>query len=269
MRTLTLLLLLTAAPLLQAQALGPLDRMTLAVGVFDGRLSLDGQVRANGTWAGEARRVADDFELGSSRAMELAEFSWSPWERHEFGVRYLRDRYRRTVRLSEEVRLEGQTFPVDVDLDGRTRFAGLEFDYTWWMFANDRSALGLQLGVLRLGAGVSLRGRVSSPDAGTVTLDANVSDHLYAPLIGIAGRHVFGERLRGFAELRAIELGFNGNDGTALAGTAGIEYLFGERVGLALQYADTRVRVERERERASGRLEFGLRGPQALLRLRF
>jgi hypothetical protein len=267
-----LLLLLCCAPAAQSEPLTPLDRISLSGGVFHSRISLDGSVSAEGTLDQEVHRYADDFALGERRRVRIAEFAWSPWERHEFVVRYHRDHYRRTVRLSEALEFSGETFPIDIDLRARAHLTGLEVDYTWWMYAGNRAAVGLQVGMLRLAAGFGLSGRVASDGNGEVTIDAEASDRLYAPLVGIAGRHVLGERVRLFGELRAIELGYDGIDGRAIAGSAGVEYFPHEHWGLVLQYSDTRVRARDDRShrqgRAKGELEFGLRGAQLLLKFR-
>lgn len=268
-----LLLLLGCLAPVQAEPLRALDRISLSGGLFSSRLSLEGRVSAEGTVDDEIRHWADDFALGERRQVRIAEFAWSPWERHEFVVRHHRDIYRRTVRLSRELEFSGEVFPIDVDLAARAHFSGLEVDYTWWVFASERSAVGLQAGVLRLAAGFELSGRVASNGNGEVTIDAEASDRLYAPLVGISGRHVLGERVRLFGELRAIEIGYDGLDGRALAGSAGIEYFPFENWGIVLQYADTRVRVRDDishprHGHADGELEFGLSGPQLLVKFR-
>jgi hypothetical protein len=266
MKSACLLLVFLLAPAAGAQSLTALDRGSFGVGLFHARISLDGEVVAEGTVDNRARRFADDFALGDYREFQLAELSWSPWERHELAVRALRDSYSQTVRLQEELRFDQQTFPVDVDLRARMSLTALEFDYTWWAYATPRSAVGMQLGLLRLGAQVSLRGAISSADNGDLEIDASASDRLYAPLIGITGRQVFGDRLRGYIKLRAIELRHGRIDGTALSFGAGLEWFFTERWGVMLQYADTRIRADHDRGFIDGRLEFGLRGTQLLLK---
>jgi hypothetical protein len=269
MKLVCLLAALLIAPLTQAQGLSVLDRGSLAVGLFTSRISLDGEGEVNGRVDNRGRRLADDFELGDYRRMQMAEATWSPWERHEFGLRVLHDSYRRDIQLSEEVRFGGERFPVDVDLRARTRFNALEFGYTWWAYATPEAALGVQIGVLRLGAAVALSGTIESEDNGQARIDASVSRRLFAPLIGVAGRWMFTDRLRGYAELRAIELGYKRIDGTALAGSAGLDWYFTDRWGLTLQYADTRIRADYDRGVIDGRAELGLRGTQLLLKHRW
>ncbi len=266
-RVLAALLMLAAMPG-GAEPLTARDRFSVSGGVFHRELSLIGEVRAEGEFGDDVYRFADDFDLEHRKRVNAFELSWSPWPRHEFSVDYHRDVRHRTVRLSEQLEFEGEIFPVDVDLDSSMRFSALSVDYTAWLVDRERAAFGLQFGVLRLSASFALAGRVQS-NGDAVQFDASRSDRMYAPLFGIAGRRVFGKSTRGFIELRAIELSYDGLDGRALSGTAGIEYFFSERFGLVLQYLDTRVRVSESNERFDGRVEFGLSGPQALLKLRF
>jgi hypothetical protein len=259
-----------------AQSLTPVDRFSVSAGVFNSRISLDGRVRGEGTLDGRLRRYSDDFDLGSRRAVGIAEMSWAPFERHELSLRYSRDSYRREGTLSDELRFEGEVFPIDAELTARAQFTSLELDYVWWMYATDFSAFGIQLGALRYEAGLSLRGSAST-DGESVRLDADGERTLHAPLIGIAGRHLFGDRMRGFAELRAIRLDYKQIDGTAVSANIGVEYYFTDHIGLVLQYADTRVRADRRISgsnefgdgRLEGRAELGLSGAQAMLRWRF
>ncbi|MGQ0799642.1 MAG: hypothetical protein ACT4NL_05980 [Pseudomarimonas sp.] len=269
------LLLVLGAPAF-AQSLTPLDRFSVSAGVFNSRLSLDGRIRAEGTLIGSLRSYAEDFDLGSRRTVGMAELSWSPFQRHELSLRYSRDSYQRGGTLSDQIRFEGEVFPIDAELTARARFTSVEFDYTWWMVATDASAFGVQLGALRYEASLSLSGSVSG-EGGTARLDADAKRQLHAPLIGIAGRHLFSDRLRGFAELRAIKLDYEQIEGAAMSATIGLEYYFSDHMGVVLQYADTRVRADRRisgsndfgEGQLEGRLGLGLSGAQAMLKVRF
>lgn len=260
---------LTACAGGEADALEALDRFQLGVGVFSNRLSLDGRVDGSVPFDGSRRDFADDLDLGGRRSVELVELSWRPFERHQFSVRHYRDSRRETASLSEELRFDGRTFPVQAEIDARAAFSAFEASYTGWLHAAPRSAFGIQVGVLRLAVEMEIDGIVREPTLGEFRDDARVEDHLYAPLIGIAGRRLLGERTRAYLEARAIELRHRGIDGTAFSATFGIEHFFGERLGLALQYSDTWVEVERRSSDFNGRLEVGFAGPQALLRWRF
>lgn len=264
-----ILLSLPACGFAAGPGLGPLDRFALSAGTFFSDLSLEGNVSAEGTIDGELQQFAEDFRIGQRRRVEVFELGWSPWLRHEFGLSYHHDVARRGIRLSDEFELDGEVFPIDVDLTSHLRFTSVTLDYTYWAFVDERSALGLQVGVQKLTAGLGLRGRVASGERAEVIVDASVSDHLYSPLFGITGRHVFGEHVRGFIELRALELSYRGLGGRALSGLVGIEVFPWRHWGLVAQYGDTRIRASDSGDVLDGRLELGLAGPQLLLRYRY
>lgn len=263
-----LALLLASAPA-QASQLEALDRFRLGVGVFSNQLGLQGRADGSAPFDGSVRDFADALDIGDRRSIELAEIAWRPFERHEFGLRHYRDSRRQRVLLDDELRFDGQVFPFAADIEGRARFRLLELSYTGWLHASRSSALGIQLGVLRLSARLEIDASISNATIGQVQGEASVSDQLHAPLVGIAARRVFGEHLRGFVEARAISLSRGSLDGEAFSATAGIEVFPHPSLGIVLQYSDTWLEVERRSSDFNGRLEVGFNGPQAMLRWRF
>jgi len=244
------------------------DRFALSFGGFGNSLSLDGRVN-DAEVEGTRLDFAREFEFDRRRNLKLGEFSFRPWERHEFGVRAYRDSRQRSANLDEEVRFAGQTFVVDAEVTGRVGLQTLEFDYTWWFHSEPRTAVGIQLGLLRVSASLSLRGTVEVDDIGEANGQASVSDSFYVPLAGIAARQVFGERWRGFVEARYLRRNYRDIKGRAISGTAGLEFAVTDRWSIVAQYANTQVDVEQDEIDLSGELEVGFTGPQLLARLRF
>ena len=259
---------ITASGAFADDALPALDRLQISAGLFSNELNVDGRVDGRASFEGSERDFDDTLGFAKRRSIDLIDISWRPFERHSFGLRHYRDSRSRTVRLEDELRFDGDVFPFDAEVRGRASFSALEFNYTGWLKASERSALGIQLGALRLSASLSIRGEIESPDLGRAEGEASVSRQLYAPLIGISGRQVLGPKVRTFFELKAIQLRYDGVDGRAYLGSAGIEYFPVKSVGLVLQYADTRVKAEQSVGDFNGRLDLGFRGPQALLRWR-
>jgi hypothetical protein len=164
---------------------------------------------------------------------------------------------------------DGETFLVDAEAVARVSFRSMEFDYTWWAWADQQQAFGFQLGLLRFGTSLSIRGRVSVPDEGEATGSAAVSERFFVPLIGLAWRRQLGDHWRLESELRYLRRSYRDLDGEAISGHLGLEWLATRHISLILQYGYTNIDVEQENEHLSGTLEIGFRGPQALLRLRF
>ncbi len=265
---------ISATPTADADELSALDRARVSIGTFANTLNLEG--RADGRVSfdentlieGSTRDFADDFSIGDRRSIGLWELGWRPFERHEFGLRHYRDERRRTARLDDDLRFDGEVFPFSVELKGRAAFSALELIYTGWFHAEQQSALGVQVGVLRLAGSLSISGEIRSDEFGTEQGEASVSNRVFAPLIGLSGRYVFNRHLRGFAEVRAVKLNYEGIDGKAFSATAGIELYPFRHLGVVLQYSDTSIQAERRTDSLCGELEVGFSGPQALLRWR-
>ena len=257
-----------SAPILAAE-LSALDRYSIGIGSFNNRLSLEGRVDGSGEFRGSQRDFAEELNIGDRRGIGLAQLSVRPAEHHQFDFRYYRDSRSRAAELSRELRFNDEVFPVQANLRGRAGFRVSEFTYTWWWSAEPHFANGLQLGVLRLQGDLSLSGRVRLDNGDQAEGSASISEHLYAPLIGLAHRHVLGKHWRVYAEARALRIGINGVHGTALSATAGLEWWPWRHLGLALQYSDSRVQAEQDKAGFSGDLEVGFSGPQFILRSRY
>jgi hypothetical protein len=251
-----------------AESLEALDRVRVSLGVFSNQLSLEGRVDGSAILDGSERDFDDELDIGKRRSVELYELGWRPFERHELSLRHYRDERQQSASIDEELRFAGEVFPIQASAQGRAAFRASELSYTGWLHAAPRSAFGLQLGVLKLEASLSIAGEISSPEFGSVSGEASASDRLYAPLAGFSTRRVLGDHVRVFADARAIRLNYRGIDGRAFSASAGIEYFPLRSIGVVLQYSDTWVEAERRTDAFNGKLEIGFSGPQALLRWR-
>ncbi|MBD8527586.1 hypothetical protein [Pseudomarimonas arenosa] len=253
----------------EAGDLSALDRFSLGIGSFHNRLSLEGRVDGSGEFRGSQRDFAEELDIGDRRQIGLAQLSVNFAEKHQLDVRHYSDSRTRTVALNRTLRFDDQVFPVQAALRGSAGFRVNEFTYTYWWSASAQRATGVQLGALRLQGDLALSGQVNVEGGGEASGQASVSEHLYAPLIGLAHRRVLGKQWRLYGEARAIRLSLNGVNGTALSATAGLEWWPWQRLGLALQYSDSRIRAKQAKQGFSGDIEVGFSGPQLILRTRF
>lgn len=267
--TAVLLCLLCAAAPPVGAASPALDRFSVGVGTFSNRLQIEGRVDGRTDVDGSTRDFDETLDVGNRRRIGVWEASWLIADRHQLDYRHYDDERRREVRLNEEIRFNGEVFPVQVALRGRAGFDLDELTYTWWFRHEEASPLGLQLGVLRLQGHLGLGGRIEVEDVGEAEGETSVRDRLHAPLIGIAGRHQLSPHWRLYAEGRLIRLKVSGIRGTALSGRLGIEFQPTRHLGLALQYGGARVDGEKRDDAFAGELEVGFSGPQLLLRWRY
>ena len=260
------LLLLFTLPAQANDVLG--ERVSLAVGGFHNTLSLQGRLD-DAVVEGTEIDFDEQFAFDNRRRLDLAELRLRPFERHEFGVKAFRDARERKAILSEPIRFDDQTFLVDAEATGRVSFRSLEFDYTWWFWADPEQVIGLQLGVIRFGASLSIRGRVSVEGEGEAEGSAAVSDRFFVPLAGLAFRRQLGPSWRLETELRYLRRSYRGIEGRAISGHLGLEWLMSRRFSLIAQYGFTEVDLQQDKLDLAGTLQVGFKGPQALLRLRF
>ena len=261
------LLLIVALPVsAAADVLG--ERFSLAFGGFSNTLTLRGHVD-DAAVEGTHLDFDDQFAFDNRRRLDFAEMRVRAFDRHEFGVKAFRDARERRAVLQETVRFEGQEFLVDGEVRGRISLRSLEFDYTWWLWADPEQAFGLQLGVLRVGASLSLSGRVAISDEGEATGSASVSERFFVPLAGVAWRRQLGDHWRLESELRYLRRSYRGIEGKALSGHLGAEWLAARHLGIVLQYGFSEVDVQQDKIDLAGALQMGFRGPQVLVRLRF
>lgn len=244
------------------------ERFSIAIGGFDNTLTLSGRVD-DARVIGSQFDFAEQFEFDNRRRLDLAELRLRPAERHEFGIKAFRDARERSAVLRETLVFDGREFLVDAEAVGRASLHNVEFDYTWWAWVEDDTALGLQVGVLSVGTSLSVRGRIRIEGEGEVEGAAAVSDRFFVPLAGLALRQRLGERWRLDTELRYLRRSYRGIEGEALSGHAGIEWLFSRHFSLVAQYGFSNVDLEQDKSSLAGTLRVGFKGPQAMLRLRF
>jgi hypothetical protein len=260
-------LLLSAAQ--GAAATPALDRLSVGIGSFSNRLQIEGRVDGRTEFDGSPRDFDETLDVGNRRRIGVWEASWLIGDRHQLDFRHYDDERRREVAIDEEIRFNGEVFPVQGALRGRAGFDLDELTYTWWFRPDEVSPLGLQLGVLRLEGYLGLGGRIAIDEVGEAEGETTVRDRLHAPLIGLAGRRQLGRQWRLYGEGRLIRLKVSGIHGTALSGRVGIEFLATRHLGIALQYGGARVDGRKRDADFAGELELGFGGPQLLLRLRY
>lgn len=260
---------LVATASLAAEPVPALDRFSVAVGTFSNRLDIDGRIDGSAEFDGSRRDFDETLNVGNRRRIGLYEAAWRFAEHHQIELRRYRDSRSRTARLDETLRFNGETFPIQASLRGSAGFELTEAIYTYWFRPDGESPFGLQFGALRLKGELALRGRIAVEGEGEAEGESAVSARIDAPLIGIAGRRVIGERWRIFGEARLIRLHIGDVEGHAYSGRLGVEYFPLEHLGLTLQYSGARVAAEQRKDELAGELEVGFAGPQLLARWRF
>lgn len=268
MRLRMLLSIVLLAPSSRAIADAALDRWSIAIGAFDNTFHIKGRVDGSVDNEGTLIDFGERFGLDNRRSIDLYEATWRFAEHHQLELREYADERTREARLDDTIEFDGERFPAQLQLRGSAGFSVTELTYAYWWHPDSHLPWALQLGVMRLRGSLGLRGRIEVDGVGEAEGSARVSEHVDAPVIGVAFRHALNPHWRWFGETRLIRLSLGALDGHAFSTRVGVEWLPSDHLGIALQYGASAWKAERERGGFRGELEIGFRGPQLLIRLR-
>jgi hypothetical protein len=251
-----------------------LDRAGFSLGSYRSDLNLNASV--NGEIGGTGTRLDGteidyerDFDFGGSHQLLFAEASWRPFERHQFGLGYHRDRRDSTRRLERDILFNGDTFRINAEVRADFEYQLLDARYTYWPWLTRQDALGLTLGVAAYRLELGLSGELSIGGVGTTQRQTAAFDSdVPAPLIGLDYRHAFNRDWRFFADASAFKASVNAIDGRVANLNLGLEYYPWRHVGVAFVYTGYELRGDIERRGFEGDLKLRSSGYQLQLRLR-
>lgn len=259
-RPLLLAGLLAAALPVAAQPSVALDRFSLSVGAWhaDPRLALgidtpfgrldSGAVRSA---QGGVPRLSANLLLGDRHGLALDAFR-------------VRRGYERSVAGSDRVGSRTVTTRGAINLDVRLDYAKLS--YRRWA-GTGNTVLGVGAGAAHYQAEISARGAAAINGA-TASFSESWRDSALAPLLEIDLRHAITPDLRLFADLSGVRRGGGRSQGSIYNAAVGVEWFPTRNVGLTLDYATTRIELERKGT-VYAQLRTRFQGPSAALKVRF
>lgn len=250
----------------------PLDDWSLSLGGFHTQSDTTLWARAEAGGASADGRINLERDLGLDRRQPVtqARLDLLVGDRHGFGLEYFAFDRGNTVRLARNIDYEGRTYAAAAELRGRFDYQFASAAWRWWAGEGD-TAWGLGLGVAHYRVQTLFEGEASVDG---VSVDGRVAsdDRAFAPLVSVGWRHAINEHLRLYAEFAGVAKPGGRLNGHIVDTTVGLEWFPFERLGLALEYSGTQIRLNRQRVgedgRLDARLDLKLRGPSLLLRLR-
>lgn len=246
----------------------PLDRTSVWLGGFNARsdTTLTATARFQGLSTSASLNLEDDLGLDDVQPVSHARVDFLVGESQGFSFEYFG--YRRSNRqaISRDFDFDGQTYLASAELLGKFDYDFGSAAYRWW-FGEGTTVYGLGLGVAYYRVRTLLEASVSLNDE-SLGARTRSSDEALAPLLALGWRHGFSDSVRVYADLSGVAKGGGSLSGHIMDAAVGMEWFPLKRVGLAVEYGATSIRLDREREFISGRLDLDLQGPSVFLRLR-
>ena len=169
--------------------------------------------------------------------------------------------------LTQPFSFQGVPFQLDTTLRGKVEFNAGEVAYHWW-FGDDTDAFGLGLGGAYYRAKLKIEGTASfagQTSSGSASWDGDA----IAPLVTLGWRHAINDSLRVYFEGSGIYKNGGTLSGHVYDARAGVEWFPWRNVGLAAEYGDTRIKLDREGNTFDTNLDIKLHGPSLFARFRF
>jgi hypothetical protein len=260
-----------AAPAAEsAEAAGPvpLDRWGLALGGFravsdttiSARAGID-EYTAEGSF-----NLEDDLGLDQREPVAHARFEFLTTPHQQVVLDWFGYTRENELSIARSITYDGHTYDASARVLGRIDYDFGAAAYRWW-FGDGATVWGLGAGLAYYRVDTLLEGEATFEDE-SVYAATRSSDDAFAPLLTLGWRYAPSERWRLYAELAGVAKQSGALNGHIVDGSVGVEWWPWRRVGLALEYGHTKIRLVREREYYDARLDLTLRGPSLFVRLR-
>ena len=248
----------------------PLDRWSLAIGAF--RAVSDTTITARAGiapyTASGSFNLEDDLGLDDRHPVGHVRFDvlTTPGRGQALSLEYFGFDRENEVRVDRSIVYDGYTYEAFARVRGRLDYDFASAAYRWWL-GDGASVWGVGVGLAYYRVDTLLEGEASF-DGDSVHASTRSSDSAVAPLLALGWRHALNDRWRLYADLSGVA-----KDGGALHGHivdagVGVEWFPWRRLGVALEYGHTHIRLVRDREYWDARLDLTLRGPSLFLRVR-
>lgn len=259
------ILLLLAFPL-TAQELFP--RFSLIGGSSTSSFDTNARIDPEGTGEeGTLVSFENDLGLEDSTTLERFQLQWRPFARHELAATFFSAPREGMEQIDREIVFRNETYRARALVTTQWDLDYASLTYTYWLRRSERDGFGLSLGAASLALDASVTAQ-RDDDSLTVTQEANTD--VPVALIGLQGRVAFTQRFFGEASAATLpRVTIEDYTGTALTGTARVEYRPVRWLGIGAAYHYFRLDVDVEQLDLRGALDMTIRGPEAFVRLAF
>jgi hypothetical protein len=139
--------------------------------------------------------------------------------------------------------------------------------YRWW-FGHGDDVFGLGLGAAYYNVDFRVDGSAEAAGQGA-TISESYDENAWAPMLTLGWRHAFDEHWRMYIDASGVKK--NGGDlsGNIWNASLGVEWFPWQNVGFALEYAASRLHLDKDYDQGTAKLDLNSDGPAFYLRARF
>ncbi|HEX2834711.1 MAG TPA: hypothetical protein VHW00_16990 [Thermoanaerobaculia bacterium] len=235
---------------------------------FDTNVRVDPETLPGGeTLEGTLINLETDLGLEDERTLRRYGLQWRPFARHELSVMVFSAPREGLQQIDREITFRDEVYPVSALVASRFDLDYASATYTYWARRSERDGFGLSLGV----ANIALEASVTATNPiGNVTITETAETEAPVVLVGAQGRVAFTNRIHGEATIAALpSVTIEDYSGSALTGSAKLEYRPIRWLGIGASYHYFRLDVDVDAADLSGTLEMTTRGPEVFVRLAF
>lgn len=256
---LTLAAALLLWPASQASATQPQDKFSIRISGYANQF--DTTVRVDGeTQQGTPIDLKHDLGLDDSNLVANIGFTWRPSRHHEFGLGYYNKESNRTRVIPRDFDFDGSHYDTHSTIHAALDIDGYEAYYTWWAASRENWSLGPRVGLVWYRIGLDIAAQLDANGDPVNGISDSVSADLPTPTIGGSWRWDFARNWRLNADAGYFAPNINDIDGDVYYSRLGVEWYPWRHSGFLLDYTMNRVKVDADKTRFRGKLDFNDEG---------
>ncbi len=261
------LVLLAAMPLLAQDSL-LFPRFSITAGSSAGEFETNARIDPDDAPSqGTLIRFERDLGLDDAKTLPRFGLQWRPFTRHELAASHFAASREGFAQIDREIVFRDEVYPLQALVTTTFDLDYWSATYTYWARRGERDGIGITLGLATLAFDASV---IAERPGESVAITQEANTDVPVALAGVQGRVAFLERLHGEASVSTLpRVTIEDYTGSALTGTARLEYRPLRWLGIGAAYHYFRLDVDVETADLRGVLEMVIQGPEGYVRLAF
>src|SRR5690242_16561089 len=258
---------IAASSAASAQPSPALDRLSIWLGGYYASNDTTVTAQGSGTFAGIAGKLSFENDLGFEKhnVNPRARLDFLLGDSQGFSFDYYQIHRDRSASYAQAIPQLGTD--VGAHLDSTLDYDFGSVSYTGWL-GHARDVFGLGLGAAYYRVDFRANGSAHVGDQ-AASASASYDDSAWAPMLTLGWRHAFDAHWRMYANAAGVKKNGGPLSGHIWNAALGLEWFPWQRLGFALEYSASRLRLEKDYPQGTAKLDLQSDGPALYLRARF